>query len=133
MRLRLLLILAVLATPMGLWAKRVSPKPVSPVVYAGVTYSLAGDGREGYAVATETSTGKELWKVRVFVCFVFGFCENIFIAPNWWEGLPAKDQEALRLRMQNEASIDLAPSESCLKDDGLRLVDWEISSVQIAV
>ena len=64
--MRLLLILAVLAIPMGLWAKRVPPKPVSPVVHAGVTYSAAGDGRGGYVVATETSTGKELWKVKAF-------------------------------------------------------------------
>jgi outer membrane protein assembly factor BamB len=75
MRLRLLLILAVLA-PMGLWAKRVPPKPVSPVVYAGVTYSVAGDGREGYVVAIETSTGKELWKVKVFTVHIKGWTEE---------------------------------------------------------
>lgn len=66
MSLRVFLILAVLSIPIGLWAKRVPPKPVSPVVHAGVTYSAAGDGREGYVVATETSTGKELWRVKVF-------------------------------------------------------------------
>jgi outer membrane protein assembly factor BamB len=61
---------------MGLWAKRVPPKPVSPVVYAGVTYSVAGDGREGYVVAIETSTGKELWKVKVFTVHIKGWTEE---------------------------------------------------------
>ena len=76
MRLRLLLILAVLAIPMGLWAKRVPPKPVSPVVHTGVTYSVAGDGREGYVVAIETSTGKELWKVKVFTVHMNSWTEE---------------------------------------------------------
>jgi len=66
MRLRSFVLLAVLAVPTGLWGKRVPPKPVSPVVRAGVTYSVAGDGRAGYVVATETSTGRELWRVKVF-------------------------------------------------------------------
>ena len=43
---------------------------MSPVVHDGVTYSVAGDGREGYVVATETSTGKELWKVKVFTVHI---------------------------------------------------------------
>jgi hypothetical protein len=55
---------------MGLWAKRFPPKPVSPVVHAGVTYSVAGDGREGYVIATENSTGKELWRVKVFTVHI---------------------------------------------------------------
>ena len=40
------------------------------MVHDGVTYSVAGDGREGYVVATETSTGKELWKVKVFTVHI---------------------------------------------------------------
>ena len=78
MRLRLLLLVAVLAIPTGLWAKRVPPKPVSPVVHAGVTYSAAGDGRGGYVVATETSTGKELWKIKIFTVHIkFGMEEDV--------------------------------------------------------
>ena len=46
------------------------PKPVSPVVHAGVTYSEEGDGRAGYVAATETSTGKELWKAKVFTVHI---------------------------------------------------------------
>jgi hypothetical protein len=66
MRLRLFLSLAVLAVPTVLWAKRVPPKPVNPVVHAGITYSAAADSRGGYVIATETSTGKELWRTKIF-------------------------------------------------------------------
>ena len=47
-------------------AKRVPPKPVTPVVAEGVEYSADGDGRNAYVVATATATGEEIWKVRVF-------------------------------------------------------------------
>jgi len=47
-------------------AKRMPPKPVSPVVADGVQYSAAGDGRDQYVVASEASSGKVLWKVKVF-------------------------------------------------------------------
>jgi len=47
-------------------AKRVNPKSVAPVVANGIRYSAEGDGRDQYVVATDASTGKELWKVKVF-------------------------------------------------------------------
>lgn len=54
-----------LLTP-GAEAKRVNPSPVAPVMANGVRYSADGDGRDQYVVATDITTGKELWKVRVF-------------------------------------------------------------------
>jgi len=42
------------------------PKPVKPVSANGITYWADADGRKGYVVATETSTDKELWRVKVF-------------------------------------------------------------------
>ncbi|HTM90118.1 MAG TPA: hypothetical protein VL155_18075 [Terriglobales bacterium] len=47
-------------------AKRVNPKPVTPVVADGVRYSAAGDGRNQYVVATDVSTGRESWRVKIF-------------------------------------------------------------------
>ena len=47
-------------------AKRISPKPVSPVVSQGVEYSADGDGRAQYVVATDIATSKELWRVKIF-------------------------------------------------------------------
>lgn len=51
---------------------------MSPVLHAGVTYSAAGDGWGGYVVATETSTGKELWKIKIFTVHIkFGMEEDV--------------------------------------------------------
>jgi hypothetical protein len=69
--------------------------------------------------------------VHAFVRFLFGFCENIFMAPRWWEGLSQDNREALRHKLQMEASPDESPSPRCLADDGLRVANWEIASVQV--
>jgi hypothetical protein len=50
----------------GAAGKRVSPAPVTPVIADGVQYSAANDGRNVYVIATQTGTGKELWRVKVF-------------------------------------------------------------------
>jgi hypothetical protein len=47
-------------------AKRLPPKEVTPVVSDGIQYSVAGDGRNQYVVATDVKSGDALWKVRVF-------------------------------------------------------------------
>ena len=47
-------------------AKRVSPKPVAPVISGGIRYSAWGDGRDQYVVAADASTGNRLWRVKVF-------------------------------------------------------------------
>lgn len=55
---------ALLATTVS--AKRVPPKPVTPVVSEGIRYSADGDGRNQYVVAEDAATGRSLWKVKVF-------------------------------------------------------------------
>ena len=47
-------------------AKRVPPKDVPPVVVNGTRYSANGDGKDSYVVATDVTSGKELWRVKVF-------------------------------------------------------------------
>ena len=47
-------------------AKRLAPKPVSPVSSGGIRYSAEGDGRDEYIVAADAASGSLLWKVKVF-------------------------------------------------------------------
>jgi hypothetical protein len=47
-------------------AKRIPPKPVAPVMDSGIVYSASGDGADQYLVAKDASSGRELWKVKVF-------------------------------------------------------------------
>jgi hypothetical protein len=42
------------------------PRPVSPVILDGISYSADGDGRDQYVVAADALSGIELWKVKVF-------------------------------------------------------------------
>ena len=47
-------------------AKRRDPKPVAPVVYHGISYSAPNNnGRIAYVLASD-STGKELFRIKVF-------------------------------------------------------------------
>ena len=56
-------------------AKRLSPKPVPPVISGRIRYSAEGNGRDQYVVAADASTGNVLWRVKVF---------HTHIKP-WWE------------------------------------------------
>ena len=47
-------------------AKRVPPKEVPPVVVNSTRYSVNGDGKDSYVVATDVPSGNELRRVKVF-------------------------------------------------------------------
>jgi hypothetical protein len=60
------LILTALITS-EVWAKRVGPKPVTPVVHNGVKYLAPNEnGREGKIEARNEKTGKKLWDIAVY-------------------------------------------------------------------
>jgi hypothetical protein len=66
MRVELAIALVLLVSPLGLFAKRAQPNPVTPIVENSVRYSAQGSGQKQFVVATEISTGKELWRVEIF-------------------------------------------------------------------
>jgi len=66
MRVGLAIVFVLLATPVVLTAKRAQPNPVTPIVENNIRYSAQGSGQKQFVVATETSTGKELWRAEIF-------------------------------------------------------------------
>jgi hypothetical protein len=56
-------VFAVCADPV--FAKRAAPDPVEPVTVRGTTYS-APPGAMGFVVARNASSGKELWRQRIY-------------------------------------------------------------------
>src|SRR5215467_12073033 len=49
------------------FAKRIAPVNVDPVIYEGVRYVAPNDdGRRGYIEAWNVSTNKKLWKLTIF-------------------------------------------------------------------
>lgn len=57
--------------------------------------------------------------------FLFEFCANIAIAPDWWEALPIVHRNTL-LKHARSGIPPNRMSESCLTDDGLCYDDWEV-------
>jgi hypothetical protein len=66
LQLRVVVWAAVVLVTTTAVAKRIPPEPVAPVVANGIRYSAEGDGRDQYVVATDATTGKELWRGKVF-------------------------------------------------------------------
>ncbi len=50
-------------------AKRLAPKPVTPVVAGAVEYSAPHE-QMGFVVATDTGTHKELWRERIYTVHI---------------------------------------------------------------
>jgi hypothetical protein len=51
-------------------ARRLPHTPIPPVISDGIRYSPEENARNHYVVATDASSGKMLWKVRVFHTFI---------------------------------------------------------------
>ena len=60
--------------------------------------------------------------------FTFEFFENISIRPEWWEGLDEPSRSAIQARTAASFSLTAERVSDCLLDDGLRLVDWGVTS-----
>jgi len=54
----------------------------------------------------------------------FEFFENVFIRPSWWDGLADALQQTLMSRGRQASSH----TGDCLTDDGVRAVDWKVTS-----
>jgi hypothetical protein len=64
--LTVVLLIALLLSVNSAFAKRGAPKPVPPVKYKGITYSAPNNyGMINYVLASD-STGKELFRIKVF-------------------------------------------------------------------
>ena len=60
--------------------------------------------------------------------FVFEFCENHYINPEWWEGLDEDVKKALSERFATSADPTKPRIHStCLRDDGFSPVDWQVT------
>jgi len=82
-------------------AKRVTPKPVDPVVANGVEYSAPLiDGRVGTVVATDVQTHKQLWSVEVFRVHLNPLREE----DNQWVFITNLSLEGDSILVRNEAA-----------------------------
>jgi hypothetical protein len=64
------------------------------------------------------------------VRYVFEFFENTYFSPVWWDSLAASTQRKLIQRQLTELPprFEYPRDRTCLQDDGIRAVNWEIVS-----
>ena len=66
-KLAALFLLALVAFPAAVLAKRMPAPVVEPILHEGVRYTVPNDkGTKGYVVAWDAATGKQLWRKTVF-------------------------------------------------------------------
>lgn len=74
----LLGVMLVAVCPDQVWAKRINPKPVPPVVYGGVRYEAPrGNGRVGEVEAFDVKTGKKLWDAVIYTVTIYPWLKNV--------------------------------------------------------
>lgn len=63
------------------------------------------------------------------VHFFYGFAENTFTSPSWWDSLlPAQKEKVEKLIMSGVDPFEMEP-ESRLIDDGVRFSGWDVESL----
>ncbi len=69
-------------------------------------------------------SGEEL--TAALLRLFFEKCENTYMAPDWWEGLPDKVREAVIARMTRGGRPDTLSGPDALTDDGVRFPTWSV-------
>ena len=60
--------------------------------------------------------------------FAFEFCENSFFTPTWWDGIDPNVKASLSERRLRGLPPNWEHPSACLAEDGLRMVDWKVTS-----
>lgn len=92
-----------------------------------VVFSWHGksESAEQFVKSLDTLSNDEL--PHAIVRFAFEYFENVFASPTWWEGLNDTEQQIL-LQRQWAGLPSTSRIQDCLADDGLRVVNWTITS-----
>jgi hypothetical protein len=108
----------------GALAKRVPPKPVTPVQEDGVEYSADGNGWEGFVVASDPISRKELWRVRLFKIRINTWVEidvqSVYVTTLRWsaKGLYVRDERSkcylVNIKSRSERNVSCAEMDSTL-------------------
>jgi hypothetical protein len=64
--------------------------------------------------------------IRLF----FEHCENIFMAPSWWESLKEEHRQNLTNRLLVSGSVVQERKFNCLCDDGFKFDNWDTINIQ---
>ena len=103
--------------------------------------SFSSDGR-GYVVFSWLKDSKKVLgfintflkikKTEVFsqlVRLFFGFAENTFISPYWWDGLTLLQKSKIESLIMSGVDPTESESNNLLVDDGIQYTDWDIDLI----
>jgi hypothetical protein len=66
---------------------------------------------------------------HALVRYAFSDFENVFFGPAWWEGLQDQDRTRLLRRFMDHVGPERIPDCGYLRDDGMRIVGWQVTRV----
>jgi hypothetical protein len=92
-----------------------------------IVFSWLGGSAAGTAFARSLKALTDDEIPRAIVRLTFEFFENASFSPKWWDGLTDKARESIQVRVTSAADPTAQRRLDCLKDDGLRFVNWEVS------
>jgi hypothetical protein len=65
--------------------------------------------------------------------FAFTFFENLYVSPDWWENLGDLIKRGLIIRTRLGLSGEGKIPKTCLRNDGLHIVEWDVTARQTNV
>ena len=90
-------------------------------------FSWYGPSRAGYKLVKSLSHIADDLVPSAIQRFVFEHFENVYMSPEWWEGLGDETQQSLMRRQMVSAHPLMEREPGCLRDDGIRL-SWNVKS-----
>jgi len=66
---------------------------------------------------------------NALIRLVFYSSENVYLRPEWWEGLNDMVHDFLIARVRDAIDLQTPIRERAFCDDGLRIVDWEVTEI----
>lgn len=92
-----------------------------------IVFSWLGNSLVGTNFARTLNSLADNEIPHAVVRLIFAFFENTFFSPFWWESLSDTARESIKTRINVATSPVLDRKTNCLMDDGLRVVNWQVT------
>ncbi|MEO8392670.1 MAG: SEC-C domain-containing protein [Chloroflexota bacterium] len=97
--------------------------------YGGVVFfSWIGEGKVNREFIRSLSALHDNEICHAVLRFTFEYFENTYLSPEWWESLSKDTQDRIMDRYLASMDIHQERSSKVLKDDGMRLITWNVIS-----
>ena len=88
---------------------------------------LAGNDRTCRAFIESLEAISDEFVTAALLTLFFTHCENIHMAPDWWEVLPQQTRNALLERFRSSTNLEEAIPKAELAIDGISVAPWAVA------